>query len=291
MTIKEHLLLNFEKCIFGLIWTDDTLGERKSYFTLMPEIAGTHTNKFTDDTWQLYDVTTEQWVRIKWAQFTKILWETTNIDPNNINKINVTDEFVASQKDFQTLVAKTVSEEKPNVNEKYKDHSDEDLCTEVLCSTGKQLHPLTHKREKLLHLLDDIERNKIFHVIDYTAVMSDLLKSIGVSVPTELKYDTDGMIGRDNIRDTLNNITDSTSIALIWDTWQKIIQLHIKQHVKDLEDELIATEYAEEIEEINVAIELVKEALDGTDANQFKNVGDVCHFWPPLLYPPPCFVL
>ena len=119
--------------------------------------------------------------------------------------------------------------------------------------------------------------------------MSELLKSIGVSVPTELKYDTDGMIGRDNIRDTLNSITDSTSIALIWDTWQKIIQLHIKQHVKDLEEELTDTEDADEIEEINVAIELVKEALDGTDTSQFKNVGDVCHFWPPLLYPPPCY--
>ena len=60
---------------------------------------------------------------------------------------------------------------------------------------------------------------------------------------------------------------------------------------KDLEEELTDTEDADEIEEINVAIELVKEALDGTDANQFKNVGDVGHFWPPLLYPPPCFVL
>ena len=79
MTIREKLLINFEKCIFGLIWNDNMIGDRKSYFTLLEQIAGPHTNKPVSDTWRLYDVVSNKWVAVKFNTIKTILWESVDM--------------------------------------------------------------------------------------------------------------------------------------------------------------------------------------------------------------------
>ena len=248
MTIREKLLINFEKCIFGLIWNDNMIGDRKSYFTLLEQIAGPHTNKPVSDTWRLYDVVSNKWVAVKFNTIKTILWESVDMHPDEIQSITV-------------------------------------------CCTGSQLHPVSHTRDKLLQLLTDIEHTKIVHIIDHTKIIASLLKTVGVNVPADRMVYVNDQVGRDDIREALNDITGDTDISLTWEAWKTIINLHIKQHIRDLQDELAGTTDVEDIEEINVAIELVGSALEETDVKQFKSVGDVCHFWPPLLYPPPSFVL
>jgi len=291
MTIREKLLINFEKCIFGLIWTDNTIGDRKSYFTLLEQIAGPHTNKPVNDTWRLYDVISNKWVAIKFNTIKTVLWESVNVHPDEIQSITVDGDHLSKQSDFQYVVSDMVVKEMPDITEKYKTHTDEDLCTEILCCTGNQLHPVSHTRDKLLQLLTDIEHTKIVHVIDHTKIIASLLKTVGVDVPVDRMVYVNDQVGRDDIREALNDITGDTDISLTWEAWKTIIDLHIKQHIRDLQDELADTTDEEDIEEINVAIELVGSALEETDVKQFKSVGDVCHFWPPLLYPPPSFVL
>ena len=67
------------------------------------------------------------------------------------------------------------------------------------------------------------------------------MKAVGVDVPTDRMVYVNDQVGRDDIREALNDVTGDTDISLTWEAWKTIIDLHIKQHIRDLQDELADT--------------------------------------------------
>jgi hypothetical protein len=281
MTPREKIVACLERCVAGIIHKDGIFRESKSYVTLLPHICGeTVVNQTLEEGFKLYDILKEDWITIPASRLKEIKWESTKVYPDEILNIELTDEYLKEQSDFRDIIVNMVITEVADEVSRYDDYTEYDLMMELYTSTG--IRPAYETRDDLMKLINQLLVIQTTHFINYDEVAA----YIG-EVP--VSFDANTLCG-DRYK-AMIDMTDRAVISNAWDNMKEIIDWQISLSIRDLEQERSEVTDEEEIEEINIAIELVSGAIDGVDQSNFKNVYDVGKFWPTLLYPPPEFAL
>ncbi|MAV43282.1 MAG: hypothetical protein CMA30_02265 [Euryarchaeota archaeon] len=264
--------------------------ENKSYVTLHKGLIPNTVQQDLPRAFNLYDVINDKWITVPIQDIKRIHWESLQHSPEDIFNIDDNDEKVLSElKSFISIIKKMVDDEIVDELKEYADMTPDDLKMLLLLETG---YRCTHETE--VEVQDYVWQLCTLHITHNISSEKLLVRILDLedkfNVTRQLNPKTINLIPESEIYGHLNEMTDIVDVSAAWNIWKEILQWHIDQNIKDLNTELIDTTDPEEVEEIETAIELVNGAIDDVDVNQFKSVGDIAHFWPALLYPPPHFV-